>query len=264
MNLFDTSSIRDAIRSTRTVIQATLEGSRVSRKTDFSCCVRPVLLVYGFGTTRRSLSVLEKRLRKDGFDVFSLNMGSLVNIMLTGNIPWRAALVAKKIEKLYKRNPGMGPLTVIGHSEGGVVGRYYIQMLGGDRRVKMLITLASPHNGTRLAIMGALSIGAIARDLFQLIPGSPFMRKLARTAFPRGVGFYSIYSPDDWICPPAACRAVDASGREVAVNIEIPGLGHNDFLLKKNPYKVVRRIMFGLPVRESEAMFRAACEPQEA
>jgi pimeloyl-ACP methyl ester carboxylesterase len=205
------------------------------------------MLVYGFGTTRRVFRVMEKRLRKDGFDVFSINMGGVWDIMWTGNIEWRAQFVADKVEQLYAKYD-MGPLAIIGHSEGGVISRYYVQCLGGDKRAQTLITLASPHRGTPAAVLGAMTMGALARNLFQLIPSSPFMRRLARKPFPHNVKFVSIYSGDDWVCPASYCRAVDDKNNELSINVELPGLGHNDFLLKKSPYKTIRRVLFGLPI----------------
>ena len=37
----------------------------VQRRTDFSRCQRPVLLLYGFLATRRTFEVLERRLRRE-------------------------------------------------------------------------------------------------------------------------------------------------------------------------------------------------------
>jgi triacylglycerol esterase/lipase EstA (alpha/beta hydrolase family) len=34
---------------------------------------------------------------------------------------------------------------------GGLVARYYVQRLGGDERVHTLVTLGTPHAGTRWA-----------------------------------------------------------------------------------------------------------------
>jgi triacylglycerol esterase/lipase EstA (alpha/beta hydrolase family) len=173
-------------------------------------------------------------------------MGGVFDIVRTGDITYRAKLVSEKVEMLYKKYD-LGPLTVIGHSEGGIIGRYYVQFHGGDKFVRSLITLGSPHQGTSMAIAGAAVMGFVARNLFQLMPGSSVLKKLAGKPFPQGVEFHSIYSTDDWICPPSACRAVDAQGTEIGTNVEMNGFGHNDFLIKKEPYKMIRKLLFKIP-----------------
>ena len=47
------------------------------RRTDFTDCPRPVLLLYGFMSTRRTFEVLEHRLRRDHYCVWSINLGGL-------------------------------------------------------------------------------------------------------------------------------------------------------------------------------------------
>jgi len=50
------------------------------------------------------------------------------------------------LHAIEQRHPGE-PITIIGHSAGGVVARTVL-VLGGGRNVKTLITIASPHLGT--------------------------------------------------------------------------------------------------------------------
>ncbi len=46
---------------------------------------------------------------------------------------------------------GHSQVDVIGHSLGGLIARYYVQRLGGDIRAHTLVTLGTPHGGTRIA-----------------------------------------------------------------------------------------------------------------
>jgi len=66
---------------------------------------------------------------------------------------------------------------VIGHSMGGVVGRYYVTFAGGDGVVKNLITLGSPHAGTDVSSFG---IGHPTREL---VLGSKLVARLAAEHF---------------------------------------------------------------------------------
>jgi hypothetical protein len=92
----------------------------VARLTDFTNCQRPVLLLYGFFAARRTVEVLERRLRRDGYCVFSVNLGGMKTSVATRGIDDLAETVRVKVVRLYARNPALGPLTVIGHSQAAI------------------------------------------------------------------------------------------------------------------------------------------------
>jgi triacylglycerol lipase len=212
----------------------------VVRRADFAHCPRPVLLIYGFFATRRSFEVIERRLRRDGHCVFSINLGGAFDSFNTLGIDESADKVAEKIERLYARHPSMGPLSIIGHSKGGLIGRYYVKRLGGARRVSTLITLGTPHNGTPTAYLGLATLGLIARSLWQMTPMSPFIRRLKQGPFPESVHFVSIYSKGDRLTPfPSAMLETEEHAN--LKNVEIDGIGHRDFLTRKTVYDVIAR-----------------------
>lgn len=49
------------------------------------------------------------------------------------------------------------PITIIAHSMGCLIARYYIERLGGKRRVERVVLLGGPHAGTPYALSGLLS-----------------------------------------------------------------------------------------------------------
>ena len=51
---------------------------------------------------------------------------------------------------------GAARVDLIGHSQGGLVGRYYIKYLGGASEVDSMISLGAPHYGTSLANLATL------------------------------------------------------------------------------------------------------------
>lgn len=224
-------------------------ANEIVRRTDFTHCPKPVLLLYGFLGTRRSCEVLEHRLRRDGYCVFSINLGGLFDAFNTHGIDESAEKVREKVERLYKRFD-LGPLSIIGHSKGGLIGRYYVKRLGGDARVKNLITLGTPHNGTPRAYFGCATVGAVARSVWQMTPRSPFIRQLKMGAFPRGVRFTSIYSKDDGASP-FPCAVLEDQGNDNLSNVEVPGVAHRELLYKRAVYEVIRRELalgYGEPV----------------
>jgi len=114
---------------------------------------------------------------------------------------------------------------IIGHSMGGIVARSYVQRHGGRRRVRRLVTLASPHQGTLLAW---LLPGAGVRDLR---PGSAFLRDLASDAHSLdGVLVASYWTPfDAIIVPPSSSEMPVRKNRRVFLAhhrafLERPGL----------------------------------------
>jgi triacylglycerol lipase len=215
-------------------------GNEIVRRTDFAHCPRPVLMLYGFLSTRRTFEVLERRLRRDGFCVFSIKLGGLMETFNTRGIEECAERVREKVERLYARYPGMGPLSIVGHSKGGLIGRYYVKRLGGDQRVKAVITLGTPHQGSRTAYLGCATLGLFARSVWQMTPRSPFIKRLKVGAFPRHVRLVSIYSRADKVSPFPCCRLED-DGVGNTFNVELPELTHREFLYRRAAYEVVRR-----------------------
>lgn len=232
--------LRRQIQDLRGYFEFDRRGNDIVRRTDFTRCPRPVLLLYGFMSTRRTFEVLERRLRRDGYCVWSINLGGLFDAFNTRGIDESAEKVRDKVDRLYARHPEMGPLSIIGHSKGGLIGRYYVQRLGGDRRVKNLVTLATPHNGSPTAYLGCLTTGLFAKSVWQMTPMSPFIRRLQIGAFPRGVRLVSIYSKQDRVSPFPACLLED-TGTGNQFNIEIKGITHREFVFRRPVYEVIRR-----------------------
>ena len=109
-----------------------------------------------------------------------------------------ARRLAAYVEALAKRE-GIERVDLVGHSMGGLVARYYIEKLGGAARVRRLITIATPHHGTRL---GRLAIGAARREI---VPGSPHCAPF--TGAPEGVDYTSIWSrADNLVVPPESAQ----------------------------------------------------------
>ncbi len=207
-----------------------------ARVADFDRADRPVLLLHGFMATRRAVEVLERRLRRDGYTVFSFNLGGVQQVIRRG-IDDLADHVRTKVERLYGNHPAMGPLTIIGHSQGGLVACWYVKKLGGWRRVRALVTLGTPHRGTPAA-WAALPFGMMAPSLFQMAPRSRFLRRLQRGSWPPGVRLTSIWSRGDLLSPyPSAL--IEDLGLPYLRNVEVAAEGHRDFLFRKRIYRAI-------------------------
>ncbi|MFT3913944.1 MAG: alpha/beta fold hydrolase [Anaeromyxobacteraceae bacterium] len=207
--------------------------NRIVKRTDFSRCERPVLLLHGFMSGRRTLEVLEERLRRDGYGPFSLDLGGLGQSLNNRGIDDLADLVRTKVERIYGRNPSLGPLTIVGHSKGGLVAAYYVKKLGGWRRTRAVVTLGAPYHGTARAWLG-LPIVTVARSILQMIPGSPFLGRLGDGPWPASVRLASLWSrTDPWARYPTS--VLDTQGLPHLVNVEVKG-DHFDLLTSKRVY----------------------------
>lgn len=202
----------------------------------FDGAVAPVLLLHGFLATRRTVEVLERRFRRDGYTVFSFRLGGVAQIFRR-RVDHLAEHVAAKIERIYRRHPTMAPLTIVGHSQGGLVGAWYVKKLEGWRRVRALVTLGTPHHGTPAA-WAALPLAAVAPAIWQMRPRSGFLRRLASGPWPAGVRLTSIWSRQDRLAPyPTA--VLDTAGLSQVRNVEVDGEGHRDFLFRKRIYRAI-------------------------
>jgi len=210
----------------------------VEKRTDLRDHPRPVLLVHGWFSYRRTFDVLERRLRRDGYGVFSLDLGGARASFLGRGIDDLADLLRAKIERIYARYPGLGPLTIVGHSGGGLVAAYYVKKLGGWRRTRAVVTLGTPHRGTPRAWLG-LPVALLARSLVQMIPGSPLLARLHDGPWPAQVRLVSIWSREDGASPYPGC-VIDTHGLPHLGNVEVAG-DHRAFLVRKRIYEVIHR-----------------------
>ena len=200
-----------------------------------------VILISGFAATNRNLSVMRKRLVRDGFNVVILAMDwQALSDGVRGLYRMSQRLSQLVLELRKGKCKGKAKIYLVAHSAGGLVARYYVQLLGGFHYCDGLVTLATPHTGTWLAALGFLTHLILkARCLLQMTPISPFIRKLNEATMPEDFRFLSISSTDDYLChgkatwlPPTLLQRNDAKA------IELSGLSHGDFLLSKKSYRI--------------------------
>jgi pimeloyl-ACP methyl ester carboxylesterase len=230
--------LRDQLGSIRRVY---LRGNRIVRRDDFARFDETVLLLHGFFQTRNVWEVMEDRLRDHGYGVFSFDLGGLLWRFNTRSIPDLSATIADKIEGICART-GLERFHIVGHSKGGIVARHYVQHHGGDKRVKSVVTLGSPHHGTPTAAIGVglMAGGLISKSPIQMLPGSSLMRMLRKDSFPPGVPLSSIYSRHDVVCPWWCSVLRPRPGETSMTNHEVRGVGHTALTSDQRVYKIIR------------------------
>ena len=132
----------------------------------------PIVLVHGtFAATDWEL--IAPALARDGYCVFTFSYGEGG----TGEIARSARQLQVFVDDLLARTRAR-KVSIIGHSEGGLMPRYYVRFLGGAAKVDDLIGLAPSNHGTEspLALEGA-AFGCTA-CAEQEASGSPFLQRL--------------------------------------------------------------------------------------
>jgi triacylglycerol lipase len=158
----------------------------------------PVLIIHGYLATRGSLHLLERHLTMRGLIVMSYPLGPL-NV---GDIRDSAGLIARKVESIVAQT-GIARVDIVGHSMGGLVGLDYLKRLGGRHRVRRLVMLGTPTQGTWSALFGLVT-APLGLASLQLLPGSPFLRELSERPLPEGADVVSIGAIRDWLAPLAS------------------------------------------------------------
>ena len=175
----------------------------------------PVVLLHGFIDNRSVFVLLRRSLAQHGRQqVESLNYSPL-----TCDIRIAAELLGRHIEQVCERT-GSRQVDVVGHSLGGLIARYYVQRLGGDSRVRTLVTLGTPHSGTRVARLA--NAHPIVR---QMRPGSPVLEELALPSPGCRTHFVAFWSDLDHIMDPLDAACIEHPDL-TAVNVRVSGVGH--------------------------------------
>ena len=127
----------------------------------------PVLLLHGYICNSGVWVSMHRFLEANGVPAYTYDLEP-VYAGIDDYVPG----LARRIEDIC-RATGAQRLVVVAHSMGGLAARACLSARGSDRVAK-LITLGTPHHGTRTAPMG---LGPNAR---QMEPGSAWLESLAR------------------------------------------------------------------------------------
>ncbi|MBK9032537.1 MAG: alpha/beta fold hydrolase [Myxococcales bacterium] len=158
---------------------------------------RPIILLHGYAMNRANFIVLARRLAAAGLGpVLGFEYWTL------GKTGSAARRLARYVDEVCAAT-GAVEVDLIGHSMGGVVGRYYVTLGGGDARVANLITLGSPHSGTDVSAIG---LGAPTKELFL---NSTLIQRLDAAPRPSHSRMTVIWSRSDALVPGARHARID-------------------------------------------------------
>ncbi len=176
----------------------------------------PVILVHGtFGDMSDSWQALSPLLHDNGYCVFALNYGSYngsgaFGIYATGPIETSAGQLKQFVNHVLAATRA-SKVDIVGHSQGGMMPRYYIKNLGGSSTVNTLVGLAPSNHGTTLNGLFTLASYFPGANLFladcpacqEQEAGSPFITNLnAGGETVPGVNYTVIESRNDEVVTP--------------------------------------------------------------
>jgi hypothetical protein len=184
---------------------------------------RPVVIVTGRVQHRGHVGGLARRLRRDGHSV-------MVASAPGHDVESRAAALADTVRRLREASGGEA-VDIVACGSGGLVARACVRAHGHGCGIGRLITLGTPHQGTRaLPWLGRLG------PFRELRPASPLLDRLgAHDPVPTTADCIAIYSVEDALVLPS-----DAGYYAGAFNIELRGLGHLSLASSRRVYELVR------------------------
>jgi len=116
-----------------------------------------IILVHGLYHNAGAWLILRHRLRKVGLtNIFAMNYSSFF---------YDFDAILEKLKRYVQRcAPAAAgqPIILIGHSLGGLLSRVYAEQATGEEVPALLITLGTPHRGSKMAAFG---IGGLAASL---------------------------------------------------------------------------------------------------
>jgi triacylglycerol esterase/lipase EstA (alpha/beta hydrolase family) len=188
---------------------------------------RPVILVHGtFGDMSDSWQALSPLLYDSGYCVFALNYGShggsgRLGIYATGEIARSARQLSGFVNRVLAATHAQ-QVDIVGHSQGGMMPRYYLKFLGGAANVHTLVGLAPSNHGTTVDGLLTLAhffpgaaklVGSACPACTEQEKGSGLLRRLnAGRDTVAGVHYTVIQSSHDEVVTPYSSAFLSGPG----------------------------------------------------
>jgi len=146
----------------------------------------PVILVPGtFESMAKNWATMAPVLKSEGYCVYSLNYGSTNGVDATGPIADSAAQLSPFVDAVLA-STGAEKVDLVGHSQGGMMPRYYMGFLDGAKKVNALVGIAPSNHGTQGLIVpspdglpsATTAGGSSCQACSDQQAGSPFLAKL--------------------------------------------------------------------------------------
>ncbi|MBW1980992.1 MAG: alpha/beta fold hydrolase [Deltaproteobacteria bacterium] len=191
----------------------------------------PVIFVHGLYHNRTAWFMYLRWFRQWGWSY--LEAVNLPGKFRSINV--HAQTLAQTIDRVLEA-ADCDQVDLVGHSMGGIVIRAYLRDHFSESKVRNVVTLGSPHNGSKLAVFG---VGEAAREL---LPHSELLQSLNGEGVmaPPAGSLYSIYTVlDNMVLPNESAQVVG----ERVESIETKEVDHVGLLYCKQTAQLVRKCL---------------------
>ncbi len=177
----------------------------------------PVILVHGtYGDQQSAFDYLSWYITASGYCVFALDYG----FYGTNAVASSAAEFKVFVDKVLAAT-GADKVSIVGHSQGGTMPRYYIKYLGGSSKVDDLIGLAPGNHGTTWKGLTTLFPGFYCQACHDLMAGSPFLGTLnSEDETPGDVSYTNIVTTADTVLTPYTSGYLTAGSTVTNIRIQ--------------------------------------------
>lgn len=194
----------------------------------------PIILLYGFFSSRRALTIMERLLTQRGFQVMSFNLGGAFGVFFTRSISETADFINEKIKRQIDRH-GFKKVQIVAHSKGGLVALWWALKLGGAQYCDRIITMGTPYRGSALTYLGlATPLGFFWKDLWQMRPGSAFLQELREAKVPKDLKIFCCYSRKDRVARGAEGVFRPLQFQSNIVPVPMHHVSHFEFLYRRD------------------------------
>lgn len=218
-------------------------NNEILRKFEYQKDSTPVLLLYGFFSSRRAVTVLERQISARGHPVLTFNLGGLLNTFFTRDIIETAHFIDYKLRRQFERH-GFDKVNIVSHSKGGLVALWWLLKLGGARHCNKVITMGTPFRGTWLTYLALVTpLGFLWKDVWQMRPGSMFLKALHEAPIPEDLEIFCLHSRRDGVAygENGIFSPEDPGARVHPINMD--HIGHFEFLYKRDVGDTIARIL---------------------
>src|SRR4051794_8075108 len=203
------------------------QGPAPAGANDFACKPParhpyPVVLVHGtFGNMGVTWNTAVPALKRLGYCVFALDYGNspLPGVNAVGDIPTSARQLQTFVDHVLAAT-GAAKVSIVGHSQGGMMPRYLIKFLGRANNVDDLVGLSPSNHGTTNPLAppgGLLGCPACA----QQVAGSDFLKTLtAGDQTPPPASYTVVETRNDEVVTPYQSEFLPAGDRVTNVLLQ--------------------------------------------
>jgi triacylglycerol esterase/lipase EstA (alpha/beta hydrolase family) len=195
----------------------------------------PVILVNGtFANMDDNWQAASPLLANNGYCVYAFNYGgtsSTSPIQGVGDIATSAGQLATFVNTVLAAT-GASKVDLVGHSQGGMMPRFYLNFLGGASKVNDFVALAPSNYGTTLdgltelaSLLGVTNeingpLSSACEACVQQEQGSAFLANLNVTPTVPGVHYTVIESVDDEVVTPYTNAFLPAASNVTNITIQ--------------------------------------------